>query len=115
MFDPKFMIQSLLFFLANVGMTILQFTNGCGNYFARGTSYGDGQECDSLLQKQYGIDYFSQSSPFIFDGLVLVLLVNLVFFLFFRRLSAMSGIQSAALWASIILGFVAPRVAIQFL
>ena len=116
MFKPQLMSQCLIVFVANSVMAVLISTNGCGNYFALGTPYGETlQECETLLQTKYGVDYFSQSTPIIFDDLAAILLVNFVLFLFFRRSRTKNGTHTTALWVSAFLGFITPRVAIQFL
>jgi hypothetical protein len=103
--------KCLTVFAANVGLAMAEFTNGCGNYFALGTSYGDTlQECESLLQKWYRIDYFSQSSPVVFDDLIAVLLINFVLFCLFIGFRTKSGVQPFAFWMSALLGVIAPRV-----
>lgn len=110
------MKQGLLVFFANVTLAMLLFANGCGNYFSLGTPYGETlQECESFLQKNYGVDYFSQSSPLIFDDFLVLILVNFVLFIVHRNSKQFGKIGGSLWWVFALIGIFAPRVVVQFI
>jgi hypothetical protein len=89
--------------------------NGCGNYFALGHSYSDGQECEAWLEQRFGIHYFSQSSPvFAFDVIGILISTNWLLLWFFGNSSSAKP-RRAFFWIVAVVGVAIPLVAKEFL
>lgn len=122
-FREEIIWQRLLFSLAlifvlNAVLSILMLTNGCGNYFAFGVLYGDGQECQTWLESRFGVLFFSQSSPlFLFDELVVVLAINWLLSLILQsnKLSKFIMPNKSVFWIVAVVSYVIPLISKEFL
>lgn len=83
---PTWICNSAIALVYNPIFSIALMANGCGNYFAQGVSYADGQECDSWLLQQFGVRYFSNASPLpFFDIIGLFIILNWMVFWILKK------------------------------
>jgi hypothetical protein len=114
----RWLLKLAFVFFVNSLLSIVLMANGCGNYFALGVSYGDGQECQSWLERLFGITYFSQSSPlFVFDSLGTIIAMNWLLRRFFWQSSSakINRPNRSKFWLVVIVGFAMPIILKEFL